>query len=186
MFMKEPKGKISIVMPTGKRMESINNLSEAIKANSQATVSLARVIDELKPAQVEINGCHIHSGGQSPGINISTEETSVEQGVYHYSPTGYTAHDYGYPKSRKLCADEEIPKCYGEDEEPYDEAYEEGVRTFEEDEEFDESDSEEEENLFNDAKEWFQDITESDPDLLIEKRVITKERVIEMYQAEND
>lgn len=186
MYMKEPKGKITVVTPSGKRMESINNLSEAIKANSEATVALAKTIASLNPSQINITGVNIRTDGQSPAINISNDDEGLEQGVYHYSPTGYSEHDYGYPQSRKLQPDEEIPECYGEGENvgEDDKTYAESVSTFDEAEV-----SEEELHVdvdFEDVKSWVYQEASADLDLLIEKGVITKERAIEWFLENNE
>lgn len=190
MFMNEPKGKITIVTPTGKRMESINNLSEAIKANSEATVVLAKTIASLNPSQINITGVNIRTDGQSPAIHVSNEDEGLEQGVYHYSPTGYSEHDYGYPQGRKLNPNEGIPECYGEgdsvgeNDDEEDETYEESVSTF------DTPDLSEEELHnevdFETVKAWVYMEASADLDLLIEKGVITKERAIEWFLANNE
>lgn len=119
--MREPKGSISVVMPTGKRMEAINNLSEAIKANAEATIALAKVIEGINPGGVTISGCTVLSGGREGiGISVGNEDDRMEQGVYHYSPTGYSEHDWGYPNHKKLKPNEEIPKCFGEEQDESD------------------------------------------------------------------
>lgn len=112
--MREPQGKISVVMPSGKRMDLLNNVSEAIKANAEAAVALAKVVEKLQTPQVTITGCVINTNG-STGIHLSNEDDGLEQGVYHYSPTGYSKYDFGYPNSKKVKPGEEFPTCYGEE-----------------------------------------------------------------------
>ena len=109
---REPEGKITVVMPTGKRMNAIESIADAIAYNAQAAMSLTKVIENLETPNVSITNSNIQSSGI--GISINTEESDKETGVYHWSESGHSKYDYGYPSEIKL-EDEEIPEPYVED-----------------------------------------------------------------------
>lgn len=80
--MNEPEGKITVVMPTGKRMEAIESIADAIAYNAQAAMSLAKVIENLQPPSVHIENVNIKSS--EVGISIKSEEYDKETGVYYW------------------------------------------------------------------------------------------------------
>ena len=111
--MREPEGKITVVMPTGERMNAIESIADAIAYNAQAAMSLTKVIENLETPKIHIENVHVETSS-SPAIVVKSEESDKETGVYHWSESGHSKYDYGYPSEIKL-EDEEIPEPYVED-----------------------------------------------------------------------
>lgn len=113
--MREPEGKITVVMPTGERMEVLNNLSKSIAENAKAASTLAKVLLDLPQPRVSIEDVVITNVNNSPAISINQSESDKETGVYHWSESGHSRYDYGYPSEIKLEDDGEIPSPYVEE-----------------------------------------------------------------------
>lgn len=95
--MSEPEGKITVVMPTGKKMDAILSLADAIAYNGQAAKALADAIGNLEAPKVHIENVHIETSS-SPAIVVKSEETDQEEGVYLWSEDA----DFGYPRTAKM------------------------------------------------------------------------------------
>lgn len=113
--MREPEGKITVVMPTGERMEVLNNLSKSIAENAKAASTLAKVLLDLPQPKVNMENVVISNIKDSPAIYIKQPEGDKETGVYHWSESGHSRYDYGYPSEIKLEEDGEIPLPYVEE-----------------------------------------------------------------------
>lgn len=94
--MNEPEGKITVVMPTGKRMNAIESIADAIAYNAQAAMSLTKVIENLETPNVSITNSNIQSSGI--GISIKTEEYDKETGVYYWDRNDHGEYEKEHVK----------------------------------------------------------------------------------------
>lgn len=81
--MREEKGRVSIVAPTGERMEAINTVAQAISYNAKAAMILAETIDNLKATQISVTNSVFNSTGGGTALSIETEERETQE-VIHY------------------------------------------------------------------------------------------------------
>lgn len=76
--LKELDGNIVVEMPSGERMDTLNNISMAILQNSIASQELVKAINNLNPNHVTIQNVHITNSKES-GISITGDRQNERQ-----------------------------------------------------------------------------------------------------------